>query len=90
MFRVSKLMSGAIVLFVVLMLYVSLAMLWETRPAREFSASATFAGSYRMPRSSLAVLYVLAFIVFAGGQVIFFLASEPLCVVSGARSQKVI
>ena len=67
-------------LYLGIMLYVVLGMLREVRPAGERD-------DYRCS-SAYAAFYLLAGVLFAAGQVIFFLASQPLCDVSGDQRHR--
>lgn len=60
--------------FTVMMVYISISILGEGKPA---SACNTSLGK----ALKRAVLYVAAFLLFAGGEVVLFLASQPLCTV---------
>lgn len=73
----SKLMEGrASLTFGLLMVYVSFFLLKEIKPA---GTSTSMSPHVRGNAEFGLVLYLVAGILFAGGQVIFFLASEPLC-----------
>ena len=61
-----------------IMLYVVMAVLRETKPARKPRLSCC---KFTVI-DSLSVYYVAGLAMFAAAQVIFFLASEPLCKVS--------
>ena len=73
--------ESAVVLYLVIMLYVTLAVLKEIRPARG-------SPDLRFPLTGMVVWYIAAFASFSGGQLIFFLASQPLCMVRNDISYK--
>lgn len=61
---VIKLIFSAVVIYLLIMIYVTFIKLKESKPA---------------------IVLILAFALFAGGQVVQFLASQPLCRVSLTR-----
>jgi hypothetical protein len=82
------LISSAWLAFVITMISVSIIKLNETKPARTFISLFSPIGVHNpsltlVPDSKLIiVMQLLAALLFAGSQVVFFLASEPLCNVS--------